>query len=316
MKNVTKAAIAVAVMLAAGVLWVGYRVLHGDADIPPVPDPALDTQDISISVGEAKIDARLYQKRGVTPSAGLLWMHGGAFAGGSMNMPEGDAVAQSFAHAGVLVLNLDYRRVAPDCDATQWNGAPAVRYPTPILDGQAGFNRLREEAIARGVPADRLFVGGASAGGNLAVHTVAWNARDGRPPAAGLVLAYPFVHGYPTDRPAVGGWFDRMAMDGVVKRATRCFMGSTDPDRLALVHPQPEALAGFPPAIIITGEDDPLRPSGDAFADDLRRAGVAVTIRLEPGTEHGHVNQPMTGPYDKTMATFIDWLLQRSQGPG
>ena len=126
MKNVTKAAIAVAVMLAAGVLWVGYCVLHGDADIPPVPDPALDTQDISISVGEAKIDARLYQKRGVTPSAGLLWMHGGAFAGGSMNMPEGDAVAQSFAHAGVLVRAR--RSAATACaSGTTYATASAIR---------------------------------------------------------------------------------------------------------------------------------------------------------------------------------------------
>ncbi len=291
------------------VFWIGSEVLVGNADIPaPEPDPHLLTEDIRIVVGDASIDARLYQKPGVTPTAAVLWMHGGGFISGSMNMPEGDAVARAFAHAGLLVLNLDYRLVPPDCEAEEWNGEPAVRYPTPIRDGQAGFRRLLVEAITRGVPEDRIFVGGASAGGNLAVNTVAWNNRDGLPATAGLVLAYPLVHGRPNDRAEVGSWLSKLVADRAIKRASECFVGSKDPDLVSLIFTNPAELRHFPPVIMITGEADPLRPWGEAFADDLRDAGVDVVIEPEPGTAHGHLNEPALDAFDKTMNSFNRWI--------
>ncbi|WP_368861292.1 alpha/beta hydrolase [Frankia sp. AgB32] len=64
----------------------------------------------------------------------------------------------------------------------------------------------------------------------------------------------------------------------------------------------------LPATVIVTGDRDGLRPSGEAFAADLRRHGVSVDLGMEPGTAHGHLNTPDHPGFDRTMSTFTHWL--------
>ena len=54
----------------------------------------------------------------------------------------------------------------------------------------------------------------------------------------------------------------------------------------------PERLQQLPPTIIINADADDLRASGEHFAEQLRAAGVPVTLALQPGTLHGYLNRP------------------------
>ncbi|WP_159604931.1 alpha/beta hydrolase, partial [Agromyces humi] len=67
-------------------------------------------------------------------------------------------------------------------------------------------------------------------------------------------------------------------------------------------------LAGFPAVIMVNGEADELRVSGEAFAATLRRAGATVDVVTEPGTEHGHLNRPDEPAASVSIERVVRWI--------
>jgi acetyl esterase len=51
-------------------------------------------------------------------------------------------------------------------------------------------------------------------------------------------------------------------------------------------------LAGLPPAIVVTGECDPIRDWGERYASRLREARVQTTLTRYPGACHGFLMRP------------------------
>ena len=63
---------------------------------------------------------------------------------------------------------------------------------------------------------------------------------------------------------------------------------------------------------MITGEVDELRVSGEAFGALLRDAGVEIDISTEPGTRHGHLNQPELAAATTSIDRFAARILATS----
>jgi acetyl esterase len=66
-------------------------------------------------------------------------------------------------------------------------------------------------------------------------------------------------------------------------------------------------LAHFPPTLMINGDTDELRVSGEHFAATLASAGRDIAVITEPGTRHGHLNRPE----EPAAAASIDRIAAR-----
>jgi acetyl esterase len=242
-------------------------------------------------------------------------MHGGAFVGGSLDMPESDAVCAELAKLGVTCVSVDYRLVP-------WFGRPvrnapvAVRYPLPLDDCEAAWRWLVHQARKRDLDPSRIHVGGASAGGALAVTLALRLVRATDAPPCGVLLAYPLLH---AELPPMGPHLRRSLRGvrrlgtftgGSVRWMARTYVGRDNLDRLKEALPGGADLTGFPPTVIVNSERDTLRASGEAFADELKAHDVRVSVECEPVTGHGHLNRPGEPAFDRSIARFASWLTR------
>lgn len=251
--------------------------------------------DVTVDGPHGLVPARRYADAGV-PASGraLVWVHGGAFIGGHLDMPESNWVALELAARGIPVLALDYAKCLR-----------GVHFPIPSDDVLAGWRYARENAAALfGVAARDVLLGGASAGGNLTAGAVARLRDEGDPVPAGLVLVYPVLH---PNGPAASADIDPESPHGGLARN---FAGSdhalADPHAFPALGPAD----GFPATLIVVCEHDALRSSGEAFAAQLRDAGASVKLRKEHGADHGHINEPSDPTALPTIEAIAEWITR------
>jgi acetyl esterase len=266
------------------------------------------------------IGLRTYTPSSVGPrTAGFVWCHGGAFAFGDLDMPEGDWVSRMIAQRGIPVVSVDYR-LAPIPALPPREGAEP---PKPARQGAHRFPVASEEVAAAfewaanapefDVPAHRWSLGGASAGGNLSAGAALRLRDDGRPMPRSLVLAYPLLHAeLPPRRPELeekvaalpGGSFP----PEVITAINLNYVG--DPEMLTsrYAFPGTHDLHGLPPTFIFNSDHDSLRSSGELFASELAAAGVDVLQIRENDTEHGHLNQPDHPGATRSIERILAWL--------
>ncbi|QLD11467.1 alpha/beta hydrolase [Microbacterium oleivorans] len=238
---------------------------------------------------------------------GLVWMHGGGFAHGDLDMPESDAVARGLAARGTTVVSVDYRLAAV--------GGSDNRYPAASDDVLRAWEWTRDNAERWGV--DRLAIGGASAGANLAAGATLRLIAAERALPELVVLAYPTLLAV---QPAPGlalraaldahPEHDRFGTD-VVRTMYENYLGTSvigAPIAAVPALASAAELAQFPPVLMINSEIDELSVSGEVFAATLRSAGRPIDLVVEPGTDHGHLNRPELPGADASIGRIADRL--------
>lgn len=256
----------------------------------------VETTDLRIDGPHGRlVPGRLYRDASAEASGrALVWVHGGAFIGGHLDMPESHWVAMELAARGVPVLAVDYVKCLGE-----------VHFPEPSDDVLAAWRHAIANAEELfGVPASAVALGGASAGGNLTAGATARLRDAAEPGPAGLVLVYPVVH---PNGPDASSDVDPDSPHGSLASN---FAGSpavlADPHAFAALGPA----EGFPPTLVVVCEHDGLRPSGEAFARQLEEAGVAIELRLEPGADHGHINEPADPTALPTVEAIAEWIAR------
>ena len=258
------------------------RGFYADARLvaAPEPPPMASVTPLSIPGPAGLIPARVYTPLKLnmlnSRSPCLVFFHGGGWVIGDLDTH--DVVCRTLAAEGeLLVISVDYRL------------APENKFPAAYDDAVAATQWIVENATDLKIEPGSVFVGGDSAGGNLAA-AVALHARTRGPKLAGQVLIYPV-----TDL--------RMQHPSYAEPETDCLLTSsvmhwfTDhylngPGDVADVRASParaDSLAGLPPAYVLTAGADPLRDEGIAYAERLKKDGVAVTYQHFSGQYHGFI---------------------------
>ncbi|MGH9133283.1 MAG: alpha/beta hydrolase [Ilumatobacteraceae bacterium] len=250
-------------------LTAGLAELFGSGpDMERVEDHVIPVEGGSIA---ARVLVPSASPRGV-----LIYYHGGGWVIGG-NVDEFDTLGRKLAgRTGCAVVLVDYRL------------APEHRYPTAVDDSYAALLWVNERIADIAGAVVPIIVGGDSAGGNIAA-VVARRSRDrGGPPIALQALIYP-VTDADLDNSSYTAAENQLMLD---RSGMVWFWDHYLPDVERRVEPdasplRADDLSGLPPAIVLTAEYDVLRDEGEAYADRLAAAGVAVDRHRHEGQMHG-----------------------------
>jgi acetyl esterase/lipase len=207
----------------------------------------------------------------------LLWIHGGGYVGGTVDVD--DLWAKNLAKsAQCVIVSVDYRL------------APEHPFPAPLEDCYAALKWLSNNSDELGVKKSRIAIGGASSGGGLAAG-LALLARDrAEVEVAFQLLIYPMIDDQniiPASEttPDTFVWSREDNLIG-----WRSYLGrEPGGEDLSYYASATRAtnLAGLPPAYIAVGQLDLFLNESIDYAQRLLEAGVPAELHVYPGVYHG-----------------------------
>ena len=205
---------------------------------------------------------------------GFVFFHGGGMVAGSIETH--DRVAAALAQAtGCRLISIDYRL------------APEHKFPAAVEDAIAATEYVARNAPLFGIDAERLVVGGDSAGATLAAVVCQHAQRHAGLAISAQLLICPVLD-FEETSPSRRAFAEHHLIDRVTLQAD---LADYLPDDADTGDPRISPLRalnlkGLPTAIIHTAEFDPMRDEGNAYARRLLAAGVAVEHICHDGMIH------------------------------
>lgn len=255
----------------------GRAAVDGVQD-DPIFKPEVDEEWSEVPGGPTgDVKVRIVKPQGATgPLPVILYVHGAGWVFGDAHTH--DRLVRD------LAVGAEAAVVFPEYDR-----APEFQYPHQIEQSYAVAQWVTKQGADKGLDGSRIAVAGDSVGGNMSAALTLLAKERGDVSFVFQVLFYPvtnadfdtasyhdFAEGYFLARDGMKWFWDQY---------------TTDPAQRAEITASPlrattEDLAGLPPALVITAEADVLRDEGEAYAANLRRAGVDVTATRYLGIVH------------------------------
>lgn len=271
------------------------------AELKGPPEPVDHVADLTIDGPGGDLGLRLYRPRCVESPPLLVYLHGGGWVVGDLDIQDG--LCRALANrAGCAVLSVDYRL------------APENPYPAAVDDTWAALEWAAANAAQLGVDPSRLGIAGDSAGGNLAA-AGAIRSRDRGGPRLGVcAMLCPITdcrtddrsmlemaEGYFLTRERMEWYWDQYAPEGVDR---------ADPE----LSPLRADLSGLPPTVVVTAGLDPLRDQGVDYARACSAAGTEAVLVHHPGTIHGFLGFQAALPRSRGALDEVAALIARRLG--
>lgn len=220
------------------------------------------------------VNIRIYRPSAEANLPCLVYFHGGGWVIGDLETH--DNVCRNLAsETGCVVVATDYRL------------APEHPFPAPLEDCYTVLTWVNANAGELGIDADRIAVGGDSAGGNLSACVSLKARNENGPRIVHQLLIYPVTDAamdtasYTAN--AEGYMLTRVGMEWFFGH----YVGSADKFDPMISPLRAEDVSDLPPATVITAEFDPLRDEGEAYGERLKAAGVDTHVQRFDGMIHG-----------------------------
>lgn len=205
---------------------------------------------------------------------GFVFFHGGGMVAGSID--SHDRVAAALAEAtGCRLISVGYRL------------APEHPFPAAVEDAIAATEFVSRHAASLGIDAEKLVVGGDSAGATLAAVVCQHALRSGAPAILAQCLICPVLD-FEETSPSREAFAENYLIDRLTLEADLAdyLPQGIDPADPRVSPLRATRLTGLPAAIIHTAEFDPMRDEGNAYARKLLAAGVNVEHICHDGMIH------------------------------
>src|SRR2546423_9936883 len=244
------------------------RLALDEAQSGPVSKHPVDIEDLTITDGSCgQLALRILRPQNArTPLPVIVYIHGAGWVFGSTQTH--DRLVRELAVGAQAAVVFPVYRLCPE-----------ARYPTALEECYMAAQWVSRRGQEYGLDAERLAVAGDSTGGNMATVITLLSRERGGPDIRLQLLFYPvtdaafdtasyhqFAEGYHLRRDAMM-WF--------WEQYTR-HPGERNEITASPLRASTQQLQGLPPALIITAEADVLRAEGEAYANKLREAVVAV----------------------------------------
>lgn len=209
------------------------------------------------------------------PHPMILWLHGGGFISSSPDTVRDYTVL--LASDGYVVASLDYSL------------APGARHPTPVIQANAALVHLQQHAGEYGGDPARIFVGGDSAGAQIASELV---AAQSNPKLAAALGVLPALTGSSLRGVILFcGLYDMRTVGASGFPALRTYLWAytgtrewVDDPRIDELSTTRQATPDYPPTFLTVGDSDPFAGQAEQLADRLNELGVPVTTVFWSGT--------------------------------
>ncbi|MEU3063583.1 alpha/beta hydrolase [Streptomyces subrutilus] len=208
----------------------------------------------------------------------LYYLHGGGMITGNARSVLPRLLRTWALPLGLAVVCVEYRL------------APRTRYPGAVEDCYSGLVWAAGHAAELGFDADRIVIGGKSAGGGLAA-ALALLARDrGGPVPLGQLLLSPMLDdrgdGFSSHQMAGRDTWDRTSNATAWQAVLGDRYGAADLPPYA-APARAADLSRLPPAYVEVGSAETFRDEAVAYADAIWRAGGDAELHVWPGAFHG-----------------------------
>ena len=246
-------------------------------DDTPLEMESIENIEIKVRDG-AMIPIRIYQPTKNQNRPVFVYFHGGGFV--TRSIDSHDKVCRRLAKLNdMVVVSVGYRL------------APEFPFPIPHQDCYDATVWVAKNGQQHHYNAEKIIVGGDSAGGNLAT-VVSILARDlSGPKISRQVLVYPTTDAR-LSFPSIDKYSEKYFL---TKIQIQWFVNNYLPKKGDIENPLAspfltEDLSNLPPSFVCTAELDPLKDEGEAYAQRLKEAGNQMVFIEYPQVIHGFIN--------------------------